>query len=93
MDLVRQGRGVKRPHMAYMGGWLGFDNLGDEAIFDAAEILFPQCGMIPYSGRDGFEIALTAKLFNSFNPFEAHTAEAVRQHKGTVIGRRNVKVI
>ena len=65
-DLARQSRDIKQPHMAYMGGWLGFDNLGDEAIFNAAEILFPQCGMMPYSGREGFEIALTAKLLKVF---------------------------
>ncbi len=65
-EFVRQSREISQPHMAYMGGWLGFDNLGDEAIFNAAEVLFPQCGMIPYSGRDGFEIALAAKLLKVF---------------------------
>ncbi len=65
-EFVRQSSEIRQPHMAYMGGWLGFDNLGDEAIFSAAQILFPQCGMIPYSGRDGFEIALATKLFKVF---------------------------
>jgi len=65
-DLARQSREISQPRMAYMGGWLGFDNLGDEAIFEAVKLLFPQCGIIPYSGRDGFEIALAAKLFKMF---------------------------
>lgn len=63
---IRDSRLVKRPHMAYTGGWLGFDNLGDEAILEAVKLLFPQCGMIPYSGKDGFEVDLIARLLGIF---------------------------
>ena len=31
-EFVRQSREVSQPHMAYMGGWLGFDNLGSYSV-------------------------------------------------------------
>ncbi|MDG2168170.1 MAG: polysaccharide pyruvyl transferase family protein [Opitutales bacterium] len=30
----------RRPALAYVGGWLGEQNLGDELLFDATEVLF-----------------------------------------------------
>lgn len=34
--------------MAYVGGFFGHENLGDEALYDAAESLFDRCSMLKY---------------------------------------------
>jgi len=34
--------------MAYVGGFYGHDNLGDEALYDAAELLFAGCSMLKF---------------------------------------------
>lgn len=40
----------RRPMVAYVGGWLGKRNLGDEALFAAYQVLFPKVKLIPYDG-------------------------------------------
>lgn len=34
--------------MAYVGGFFGHDNLGDEALYDAVELLFGGCSVLKY---------------------------------------------
>ncbi|HPC94052.1 MAG TPA: polysaccharide pyruvyl transferase family protein [Sedimentisphaerales bacterium] len=36
-----------RPRAAYVGGWLGHNNLGDEALFDACKVLFSGVSLYP----------------------------------------------
>jgi polysaccharide pyruvyl transferase WcaK-like protein len=36
--------------VAYIGGWLGHDNLGDEALLLAAKLLFKRTDLWPYAG-------------------------------------------
>lgn len=40
----------RRPNLYYVGGWLGKDNLGDEALFSAYHNLFPRFSFIHYDG-------------------------------------------
>lgn len=40
---------TRPPRLGYVGGWLGHQNLGDEAMFAASRRLFPCCGVIPYA--------------------------------------------
>jgi len=40
----------RRRTVAYVGGWLGKSNLGDEAIIEAYEALFPQYGFVAFDG-------------------------------------------
>ncbi|MBD3245486.1 MAG: hypothetical protein GF333_00560 [Candidatus Omnitrophica bacterium] len=44
-------------------GWIGFGNLGDEAIFHAIQKLFPTHNMIPF--RHTSKIACIERLFNT----------------------------
>lgn len=37
--------------LAYVGGWLGQSNLGDEALYLAAQRLFDRCRLLHYDGR------------------------------------------
>lgn len=39
-----------RPTVAYVGGWLGKSNLGDEALVPAMQELFPQFALYPFAG-------------------------------------------
>ena len=36
------------PRAAYVGGFFGHDNLGDEALYDAVELLFSGCSILKY---------------------------------------------
>jgi hypothetical protein len=36
--------------IAYVGGWLGKRNLGDEALFPAYQLLFPSVNLVPFDG-------------------------------------------
>ena len=38
----------KPPRMAYIGGFFGHDNLGDEALYDATESLFDKCSVVKF---------------------------------------------
>lgn len=40
----------RRPTVAYVGGWLGKRNLGDEALFEAFQYLFPEFSFLPFDG-------------------------------------------
>lgn len=40
----------RRPVVAYVGGWLGKSNLGDEALHAAAELLFPGICLLRFDG-------------------------------------------
>jgi polysaccharide pyruvyl transferase WcaK-like protein len=43
-----QGMTARSPRIAYVGGFYGHDNLGDEALYDAAESLFDKCSMLKF---------------------------------------------
>jgi len=47
-DFIRQSFTARAPRMAYIGGFFGHDNLGDEALYDAAELLFDGCSMLKF---------------------------------------------
>src|SRR5512142_1961285 len=40
----------RRPMAAYVGGWLGKQNLGDEALFAADRALFPGLNLLVFDG-------------------------------------------
>jgi len=40
----------RRPALAYVGGWLGKQNLGDEVLLDACQHLFPALQILPFDG-------------------------------------------
>jgi polysaccharide pyruvyl transferase WcaK-like protein len=40
----------RRPTVAYVGGWLGKHNLGDEALFSAYKSLFPDVNLVHFNG-------------------------------------------
>lgn len=40
----------RRPKLAYVGGWLGKRNLGDEALLAATRKLFPGFDLLPFEG-------------------------------------------
>jgi polysaccharide pyruvyl transferase WcaK-like protein len=40
----------RRAPLAYVGGWLGKQNLGDEALLVAYRLLFPGFNFVPYDG-------------------------------------------
>ncbi len=40
----------RRLPVAYLGGWLGKKNLGDEALFSAYRALFPEINFVPFDG-------------------------------------------
>jgi len=45
---IWQSMTAKPPRLAYIGGFFGHDNLGDEALYDAAESLFNKCSLLKY---------------------------------------------
>lgn len=49
-DYLRTNLAPLRPPLAYVGGWLGRDNLGDEALFQAAQRLFPRFALWHFDG-------------------------------------------
>jgi len=40
--------------MAYVGGFFGHENLGDEALYDAVESLFERCSLLKYPRKPWF---------------------------------------
>lgn len=48
--LVRASFLDRRPALAYVGGWLGKKNLGDEALLHGMGILFQQYQLFPFDG-------------------------------------------
>lgn len=53
----------RRPKVAYVGGWIGKHNLGDEALFDAFRYLFPKLSFLHF---DGGRISTRLAKYNSF---------------------------
>lgn len=49
-DFLRHNSGVGGRPLAYVGGWLRRSNLGDEALFQAAERLFPGFSLWHFDG-------------------------------------------
>ena len=45
---------AKHPYLAYIGGFLGHHNLGDEALFDAAGSLFYKCSILKFPQKEWF---------------------------------------
>lgn len=48
IDFFRQSLTARPPRVAYVGGFFGHDNLGDEALYDAVESLFNRCSLLKY---------------------------------------------
>ena len=42
----------RRQRVAYVGGWRGHGNLGDEALFVAMQGLFERFLLVPFDGGD-----------------------------------------
>jgi hypothetical protein len=68
-----------KPRVAYVGGWLGHNNLGDEALFSANQVMFPGVSLYPMKGRR--EDAAPARLTRVF-----HSAMLAG---GTIINKNN----
>jgi polysaccharide pyruvyl transferase WcaK-like protein len=49
--LLSRAAGLTKPTLAYVGGWLGRSNLGDEMLLTAAGRLFPDMHVVPVRGR------------------------------------------
>lgn len=47
-DFFWQSLTARPPRVAYVGGFFGHDNLGDEALFDAMQSLFNRCSLLKY---------------------------------------------
>ena len=47
-DFIWQSLTAKPPRLAYIGGFYGHDNLGDEALYDAMESLFDGCSVLKF---------------------------------------------
>jgi polysaccharide pyruvyl transferase WcaK-like protein len=55
-----------KPRVAYVGGWLGHDNLGDEALLEACRSLFPQMSLYPVRGhREEVALARITGVFQN----------------------------
>ena len=56
----------RKPRAAYVGGWLGHNNLGDEALFEAYKELFPGISFYNVGGhREEVTLARITKAFDS----------------------------
>ena len=49
-EFIKKGLISKKPMVAYVGGWLGRQNLGDEALFEAAKLLFNRFDLFHFNG-------------------------------------------
>jgi polysaccharide pyruvyl transferase WcaK-like protein len=49
-DYFRNNLGAKKQGLAYVGGWLGKKNIGDEALFDAVKNLFSEFSLWHFDG-------------------------------------------
>lgn len=52
-----------KPRVLYVGGWLGKNNLGDEALYCAYKTLFPQLNFIHYPSPGGNILLYLNQLF------------------------------
>jgi hypothetical protein len=55
---------TKHPRLVYAGGWLGYSNLGDEALFQAYKKIFYNYNLIHYPSPGGRVLSIPSKLFN-----------------------------
>jgi polysaccharide pyruvyl transferase WcaK-like protein len=65
---LRHGAAAVRgkPALAYVGGWLGKRNLGDEALLEAYRALFPDFQMLPFDGgRIASNLARRVSIFRA----------------------------
>jgi len=53
----------KRPRLMYVGGWLGYNNLGDEALFEAYKKLFNGYSLLHYPHVGRRVLSIPTKLF------------------------------
>jgi len=53
---------AKAPRLIYVSGWLGHNNLGDEALFDAYKYLFNRYNFIHYPTRGGRSLLALTKM-------------------------------
>lgn len=49
--------------LAYVGGWHGYDNLGDNALFAAIKQIFHRCNLIEYQG--GITLNVLSRILRS----------------------------
>ncbi len=55
-----------RPRVAYVGGWLEHNNLGDEALLNSYKVLFPGISLYPMEGcREDATLARITRAFHS----------------------------
>jgi len=47
-DFIWQALTAKSPRLAYIGGFFGKNNLGDEALYDAVKSLFYNCSLLKF---------------------------------------------
>jgi len=64
--LLKQKLSTKHPRFAYVNGWIGRNNLGDEILLEAAKRLFPKASMIPYPDAGGRVVTSVSKVLNLF---------------------------
>jgi polysaccharide pyruvyl transferase WcaK-like protein len=69
----------KPPRLVYCGGWLGYENLGDEALFLAYRSIFKKHSLIHYPGVGGRVLAIPSRFLG--------LADAAVLAGGTVINR------
>lgn len=48
---VSRAVNYRRPQLAYVGGWRGHENLGDETLFEATSQIFPSFKLVPVRGN------------------------------------------
>ena len=54
-----------KPKAVYVGGWLGHDNLGDEALFEASKKLFPGISLYSlYGKKNEMFLAKVTRVFD-----------------------------
>lgn len=51
-DSAMVGAVLRRTSINGYIGWVGYGNLGDEAVFQALQSLFPECNLTPYRTSD-----------------------------------------
>ena len=58
--------GSKPPRLVYIGGYLGYKNLGDEAVFEACKKIFTKYSVIDYPKPGGPMLSIPANLLKLF---------------------------
>jgi len=70
---------AKRPRLAYVGGWLGHGNLGDEVLFQAYRRIFDRYSLVHYPNVGGRVLSVPSRLLK--------IAKAAVLAGGTLINR------